>query len=193
MPCIMLLPRKPPIEKQVSAWSVRYFRKIRNENSDRAHPNPINVQGEEGNGGRDPQHDLNDDTIVYVYDDYVDDYYAYKEDTDPYKLLPLTTDKVVGFMLAAMGLTLAAGGGIGGENLFTGPLAAHLFHVLVYCYLLKYHPFCVVQNRWRNRCSHLSASFRLTPKARHSTWSCQCVWSRCSIDITQRTSTTPSG
>jgi len=73
--------------------------------------------GEEGNGGRDPQHDLNDDTIVYVYDDYVDDYYAYKEDTDPYKLLPLTTDKVVGFMLAAMGLTLAAGGGIGGGGI----------------------------------------------------------------------------
>lgn len=66
---------------------------------------------------RDPRHQLNDDYIVYVIDDYIDDYYAYHDDTDPYSLLPITSDKVLGFMLAAMGITLAAGGGIGGEKI----------------------------------------------------------------------------
>lgn len=55
-----------------------------------------------------------DDTPIYVDDDFIDDYYAFQEDPGPRTLLPLTTLDVVGFLLASFGVTLAAGGGIGG-------------------------------------------------------------------------------
>lgn len=72
---------------------------------------------EDSGDSQERHHGLSDDKIIYVYDDYIDDYYAYHEkDPDPYKVLPLTSRKVLGFMLSAMGTTLAAGGGIGGEK-----------------------------------------------------------------------------
>jgi hypothetical protein len=55
-----------------------------------------------------------DDTPIYVDDDFIDDYYAFQEDPGPRTLLPITTLDVVGFLLASFGVTLAAGGGIGG-------------------------------------------------------------------------------
>lgn len=63
------------------------------------------------------EHD-HDDTPIYVDDDYIDDFYAFQEDPGPPTLLPLTATEVVGLWLAAMGATLAAGGGIGGGGIF---------------------------------------------------------------------------
>lgn len=59
-----------------------------------------------------------DDTPIYVDDDYIDDFYAFQEDPGPPTLLPITATDVFGLMLAAMGATLAAGGGIGGGGIF---------------------------------------------------------------------------
>lgn len=64
-----------------------------------------------------PQED-HDDTPIYVDDDYIDDFYAFQEDPGPPTLLPITANDVFGLMLAAMGATLAAGGGIGGGGIF---------------------------------------------------------------------------
>lgn len=65
----------------------------------------------------DHEHD-HDDTPIYVVDDLIDDFYAFQEDPGPPTLLPITANKVAGLMLAAMGATLAAGGGIGGGGIF---------------------------------------------------------------------------
>ena len=59
-----------------------------------------------------------DDAPIYVDDDYVDDFYAFQEDEGPPTLFPITVNEVVGYWLAAMGATLAAGGGIGGGGIF---------------------------------------------------------------------------
>ena len=63
-------------------------------------------------------HGLDFDDQIYIDDDYIDDYYAYetKRDRTP-KLLPLEPRDIFGFLLASMGVTLAAGGGIGGGGL----------------------------------------------------------------------------
>ena len=69
-----------------------------------------------GDDGEQEENDReqHDDTPIYVDDDFIDDYYAFQEDPGPRTLLPITTLDVVGFLLASFGVTLAAGGGIGG-------------------------------------------------------------------------------
>jgi uncharacterized membrane protein YfcA len=63
-------------------------------------------------------HGLDFDDQIYIDDDYVDDYYAYETNTDSRpKLLPMEPRDIFGFLLASMGVTLAAGGGIGGGGL----------------------------------------------------------------------------
>jgi uncharacterized membrane protein YfcA len=63
-------------------------------------------------------HGLDFDDQIYIDDDYVDDYYAFEDDKDGRpRLLPIETRDIAGFLLASMGVTLAAGGGIGGGGL----------------------------------------------------------------------------
>jgi putative Ca2+/H+ antiporter (TMEM165/GDT1 family) len=63
------------------------------------------------------QNGQDDDAPIYVDDDFVDDYYAFQQDPGPRRLLPITATDVFGFLLASMGVTLAAGGGIGGGGI----------------------------------------------------------------------------
>lgn len=46
-----------------------------------------------------------------------DDFYAYDEDPGPPRLFPLTLRELLGFLLAALALTLGASGGIGGGGI----------------------------------------------------------------------------
>lgn len=63
-------------------------------------------------------HGLDFDDQIYIDDDYIDDYYAYETSADRRpKLLPLEPRDIFGFLLASMGITLAAGGGIGGGGI----------------------------------------------------------------------------
>ena len=59
-------------------------------------------------------HGLEFDDLIYIDDDYVDDYYAYEEDDG---IRHLEARDIFGFLLASMGVTLAAGGGIGGGGI----------------------------------------------------------------------------
>jgi hypothetical protein len=83
-----------------------------NDNNDNEEAADDGEQEEEENEENDSEQQ--DDTPIYVDDDFIDDYYAFQEDPGPRTLLPITTLEVVGFLLASFGVTLAAGGGIGG-------------------------------------------------------------------------------
>ena len=77
-------------------------------------------QGDNSKDSRDERdgHGLDFDDQIYIDDDYVDDYYAYeKRAVGRPKLIPLEPRHIFGFLLASMGVTLAAGGGIGGGGL----------------------------------------------------------------------------
>ena len=87
-------------------------------------------ENEDENNDDRAEHGEHDDTPIYVDDDYIDDFYAFQEDPGPPTLLPLTAHYVFGLMLAAMGATLAAGGGIGGGGIF----------VPVYIIVMQLHP-----------------------------------------------------
>ena len=86
-----------------------------NENDNAANDDQEEEDEEEE---EDDEKEGHDDTPIYVDDDYIDDFYAFQEDPGPPTLLPITGPEAVGFLLASMGATLAAGGGIGGGGIF---------------------------------------------------------------------------
>lgn len=96
--------------------SNRYLEDAANDdgvNDDAKDNNDDDAAGDDGKQ-EEKDREQNDDTPIYVDDDFIDDYYAFQEDPGPRTLLPITTLDVVGFLLASFGVTLAAGGGIGG-------------------------------------------------------------------------------
>lgn len=96
--------------------SNRYLEDAANDdgvNDDANDDNDDDAAGDDGEQ-EEKEREQHDDTPIYVDDDLIDDYYAFQEDPGPRTLLPITTLDVVGFLLASFGVTLAAGGGIGG-------------------------------------------------------------------------------
>lgn len=81
-----------------------------NNNGDDALDDDLNG----GNGGFDDYfyEGINDDT--YGNTNNIDDFYAFEEDPRPPTLFPLSYRVVLGYVIAAMALTLGASGGIGG-------------------------------------------------------------------------------
>jgi uncharacterized membrane protein YfcA len=94
-----------------------------NNNNDDQAANNDDLNQNYGYGNDDGAPDADDYFYDYFTDDYasddttIDDFYAFEQEDRAPRLFPLTPRVLLGYMIAAMALTLGASGGIGGGGI----------------------------------------------------------------------------